>query len=410
MWCFGVLLYYLCTGDQLFRMNVREEVSSLDELKKIVMWSDEDWEKEVERRIQPEWSPMKPLLLRLLKKEPEKRYFYWKHIIKDLDDADYSKMIRENNEKINAKLQEVGNKVGVTQHAVLETRDLVSEQSKILQYLKSSIDQIPHLMVQLEEVEFPYMFTLLTAHEFEIFKRTLMSEPSLDKQASDGVEGVVKFIGRAQESFACCRDFLDSLNNKETATALRKGWQLISGKTTEVVYLQLLCGLTLQPLVSYKIATTTYREEIKKFAEIGAKVCVVGVTVATLWNVAGGFAKAFGYHIPNLPGDVVLKAKNFLDEVNKSSPVEGLKEYKKSGFNLNQMKEFKEFVEDLESKGMMRHCLQECDKKALKSRTWHFALKKHVLTDLPNYEKQVTFISVSLKSSFGGDTNYECLT
>ena len=126
--------------------------------------------------------------------------------------------------------------------------------------------------------------------------------------------------------------------------------------------------------------------------------------------MAGGFAKAFGYHIPNLPGDVVLKAKNFLDEVNKLSPVEGLKEYKKSGFNLNQMKEFKEFVEDLESKGMMRHCLQECDKKALKSRTWHFALKKHVLTDLPNYEKQVTFISVSLKSSFGGDTNYECLT
>ena len=42
------------------------------------------------------------------KKEPEKRYFYWKHIIKDLDDADYSKMIRENNEKINAKWQEVG--------------------------------------------------------------------------------------------------------------------------------------------------------------------------------------------------------------------------------------------------------------------------------------------------------------
>jgi hypothetical protein len=44
---------------------------------------------------------------------------------------------------------------------------------------------------------------------------------------------------------------------------------------------------------------------------------------------------------------------------------------------------------------MMHHCLEEFDKGVLKSRTWHFALKKHVLRDLANYEKQVTFIYLS---------------
>ena len=43
----------------------------------------------------------------------------------------------------------------------------------------------------------------------------------------------------------------------------------------------------------------------------------------------------------------------------------------------------------------MHHCLEEFDKGVLKSRTWHFALKKHVLRDLANYEKQVTFIYIN---------------
>ena len=112
---------------------------------------------------------------------------------------------------------------------------------------------------------------------------------------------------------------------------------------THMVYLQLLCGLTLQPLVSYKIETAKYRMQIEQFAEIGAQLFAVGVKETMLWIVAGGMAKAFGYPIPTLPGDVVLNVKNFLDEVNKSSPAEGLKEYTNSGFDLNKLKDFKEF-------------------------------------------------------------------
>ena len=96
--------------------------------------------------------------------------------------------------------------------------------------------------------------------------------------------------------------------------------------------------------------------------------------------------------------------KNFLDEVNKSSPVEGLKDYKKSGFDLNnQLNDLKKFVEALERNGKMCHCLEEFDKEALKSSSWQFALKKYVLPDLANYEKQVIFISVHLNNNLCAD-------
>jgi len=276
-----------------------------------------------------------------------------------------------------------------------ENERLLYAQSVTLQYIQLSIDRIPDLMVH-----FPYMFILLTADDFQTFKSTLMPKSSMDKRGRGGVKEMVEIIDRARKLFECFRDFSNSLKNKETATALRKGRRLSSGKT-EVVYLQLLCGLTLQPLVSYKIETAKYLMQIEQFAEIGAQLCAVGVKVAMLWIVAGGMAKAFGYPIPTLPREVVNNVKNFLDEVNKSSPFEGLKDYKKSGFDLNnQLNDFKKFVEALERNGKMCHCLEEFDNEALKSRTWQFALKKYVLPDLANYEKQVTFISVHLKNNF----------
>ena len=77
MWCFGVLLYYLCTGKQLFVMDVREEVE-LDELSKIENWSDEHCVKKVDTYVRDnnDWNPMKPLLIRLLKRNLDEDSFF----------------------------------------------------------------------------------------------------------------------------------------------------------------------------------------------------------------------------------------------------------------------------------------------------------------------------------------------
>jgi len=109
-----------------------------------------------------------------------------------------------------------------------------------------------------------------------------------------------------------------------------------------------------------------YREKIKKFAEIGANLCAFGVSIAIVWNAAGGLAKVLGYPVPDIPVATLENMQKILDDVNKPSPLEGLKEYLESGLNLNQLKEFEKFIRELEKKGKMCHWLTLFDKDRLR--------------------------------------------
>ena len=186
-------------------------------------------------------------------------YHGWKDMISKFDDNE--SVVDEIKDVVPQIPDETKDVMDETKVLALENNSLLHAQSVTLQYIQLSNGQIPDLMDQLEEVEFPYMFNLLTADEFKTFKSTLMPEQSLRKRARGAVKETEEAIGRARELFECCRDFLDSLKNKETATAFRKSWRLFSGRKTEVVYLQLLCGLTLLPVVSYKIETKTIRSK-----------------------------------------------------------------------------------------------------------------------------------------------------
>jgi serine/threonine protein kinase len=140
MWCFGVLLYYLCTGKQLFVMDVREEVE-LDELSKIVNWSDEDCVEKVDNNVWDNnyWNPMKPLLKKLLKRNPEKRYRRWADIIEKLEDGDIYNEIQV----IGQKVQVIENKVDANQKGI---QDVKAEVAQVNQYMKAQIPQIMKIL------------------------------------------------------------------------------------------------------------------------------------------------------------------------------------------------------------------------------------------------------------------------
>lgn len=81
MWCFGALLYYLCTGMQLFNVDINEEVRD-DELRLLVGWSQE-LKSEKLAEVRTGWP--KTLLEKLLEKYPNNRPTNWSEIIYDLE-------------------------------------------------------------------------------------------------------------------------------------------------------------------------------------------------------------------------------------------------------------------------------------------------------------------------------------
>jgi hypothetical protein len=116
----------------------------------------------------------------------------------------------------------------------------------MLKQIQMSVGQIPDLMIQLGAVNFPYMFNLLTAHEFDTFMKS--KESTLNERPT--TEKIEEFTGRAQELFQCCCNFLDSSRNKKVSAVGKRSWKFLTMKRTEKVYLQLLCGMALLPLVS----------------------------------------------------------------------------------------------------------------------------------------------------------------
>jgi serine/threonine protein kinase len=81
MWCFGVLLYYLCTGIQLFNVDVREELAEQDELKKLKLWEPKVKALKL-AKVGYGWP--RELLEKLLEKDPSDRPKSWSLVIDEL--------------------------------------------------------------------------------------------------------------------------------------------------------------------------------------------------------------------------------------------------------------------------------------------------------------------------------------
>jgi serine/threonine protein kinase len=83
MWCFGVLLYFLCTGKQLFNVDTKEDVDD-DDLQRICTW-DDYWKEEKLTKVGPAWTEWIRLLDSLLQKDPTRRPKTWKEVIDEIN-------------------------------------------------------------------------------------------------------------------------------------------------------------------------------------------------------------------------------------------------------------------------------------------------------------------------------------
>eukprot|EP00536_Pseudo-nitzschia_multiseries_P013608 jgi/Psemu1/327242/estExt_fgenesh1_pg.C_5930008 len=81
MWCFGALLYFLCTGKQLFNVDMKEDVDDED-LVVLRDW-DDDWKYEKLSKVDSKWPVA--LLESLLQKDPKSRPDNWNYVVNELN-------------------------------------------------------------------------------------------------------------------------------------------------------------------------------------------------------------------------------------------------------------------------------------------------------------------------------------
>jgi serine/threonine protein kinase len=86
MWRFGFLLYQLCTNSDLFHLGNHEQVLDNEILKKIRDWNNDDLQKKLALIPDNNWGKQfKPLLERLLQRNPDNRPKTWDEIITTLN-------------------------------------------------------------------------------------------------------------------------------------------------------------------------------------------------------------------------------------------------------------------------------------------------------------------------------------
>jgi hypothetical protein len=223
----------------------------------------------------------------------------------------------------------------------------------------------------MDRLKCPYLYRFITEEEYNNFVKTLETRDS-PKKIENAVEMINGSIDRAQK-------ILDNFSDKKKVmTQLFDFSSGFVGKSQHI-YLQLLCGLSFEPVVSYKINVKTYSKKVEKVAKVSSDVVALALNFSTAWNCAAGVAFFLGVPIPGLPKPTLKKIQKMLQSVNKTSKAEEFKNRNGllTAFDLN---EFDEFLKDLEENKSICHLFDNANLDKKEAHSWHKAFRKEIQT------------------------------
>lgn len=392
MWGFGVLLYQLCTGRNLFDMDVREEVDD-DELAKIAAWSDDEREKAVNmNRVEEGKGWPKGLISQLLSKDPEDRPKTWAKVIEALKapsggNSEILTAIEMNRvedqkgkEELSAKLDKIA--AQASEYAKRNEALHARTQAK----MNEGFQATQQLMFDMNACTVPYVYEVTIPKDIaqeEVEERAeqekadaaeAKAHAEAAEASSNGASGTEasailkahqaskdlkkrlnrakRFLSRTKAIFKRTKEFAGSISElkddlsveklKGVATQFKKG---------ETYKLRLLCGISFEPIVEYKFTEKEYGPKMKKLAQVGSVIASCAIKLGTFATPVGKVAGFFGYPVPEIPVEKIEGLKSYLDEVAGETDTQGewaaLKEQAEKGMDLDAITTFGELVQKL---------------------------------------------------------------
>jgi len=366
VWSFGIIAYELLAGLPLFKMDSNGDIAD-HEKSRLINWEGLN-EGELNMILKKDnksksyVKKAKELLQNCLHPDPNQRLQSMDQILDDKYFEDYY-----TDEQLKA----------VKETIISSSERIHSEIQEQLNALNSSVKEIPNLFIQMQNIRCPYLFKIINEEKFEEFTKSKQPDES---SIADDIEAT---LGRVQS-------FLDDnvkLVEDNKQLAKNSIMDRLLGAKKEYVYLQLLCGWTFKPVVTYRINLISYHENIKEIAAIGVKICTIAIAVSGVWNAATAVGRLFGYPLPKIPKHSIEKAKDFLGKMNETSLANNLRDNSPTDFNAEELDTFKKFLQTLEDEKKMCHYYDKFENHCDKS--WSDFMQQ----EIAEQQQQITWVS-----------------
>eukprot|EP00977_Amphora_coffeiformis_P027874 scaffold34655_cov157-Amphora_coffeaeformis.AAC.5 len=395
MWSFGCLIFKLCTGRQIFDMDAREHVND-SELRKIMCWDTVALQKKMKSLpSRPEWRGLCEVLERLLQADPTERPSSWLDIVDMLEQIDQNTSVITAKNNRTTEVLDGSNSAENRIDTVLEVaRQLLQESDqRSIKALQNSFDilqkeasKMENMFFQLGHMHCPYLFRFIEKQEF----RRLAREKGEPENGTKDVRSKFEEILRRGEGLLSPKTDFSGKTQHELAVranCMEKAWSKVGRKKGEILYLQLLCGWTLEPVASYEVKVSKYLKEIQQLSKVGDKLCAVGIKVSLLWEVEERTAKMFGVPISKIQDDLVEKAVDFLKAVDEKIGNDAT-----VGAIPVELDCFGSFLDELERKGKLCQLLDKVDEDGVRG-SWKEALRRIAVGKSGTTQQLITYIS-----------------
>ena len=141
--------------------------------------------------------------------------------------------------------------------------------------------------------------------------------------AADRLDKAENLVDAIEERVGWCRGLLDKAKGLRGKTVEQIAADIIGKNKDKNVYLRLLCGVTLEPVVIYEMPVLTGNaEKVAGYLHKSARMMGIGLKVAATWNCVAGTARLFGAPVPKVPGawtDRLEKAQKVVKDLHLTS-------------------------------------------------------------------------------------------
>ena len=388
IWAFGVILYFLLTGKHLIPCDTQDNLVD-----------------DADKRCLLSWTGVKEQHLRLVLCNCAGAT--------EGDKAEAQEVLRVCLEPKSSKrpmMDEVLNLVFFSKRnlealRMLETTDEVARSqedfAELASKLKLAMDKPPEFFMDSKGIKFPYLFSIVSESEF-IRQRDYQS--SGDSERGGLSSAVSDSLGRAARFVSFARRVLSS-GQRDGATIdwlYERVYDDAAGRVVKVSYLQILCGLTLRPVITYKIDSKQHAPMLTKMAEWSGHVCAAAVQVASFFNTRAGIPRVFGYPLSSIGDDKVAEVVAFRERILDSFPVEELDKWGEQGSLLLELEEIHNFIRDLEAESRVCQLFDDYNLDNLHSKKWEDGLELGYVLEGVETRRIPTYVSKQYSKRMGG--------